>query len=150
METLSRWERAIERWQQGLLAKMFRSGPVELVEALRRECDDHAVVCGPERTVVPNAYDVELAEGVYGELTRRGCTVGQVLTDSLLRHAEKHGYEWAGPLTVHVTWSREVPNGRYRVTGHPMAHIRADGFTAPVPTPAPAPVATPVAAQVAD
>ncbi|MGW2755723.1 DUF2662 domain-containing protein, partial [Streptomyces sp. NPDC001273] len=29
--------------------------------------------------------------------------------------AARHGYEWAGPLAVHVRRSAEVPNGRYRV-----------------------------------
>ncbi len=128
MQTLNRWERAIARWEESLLAKVVRSEPVELLGALKRECDSHAVVCGPTRVVVPNVYDVELADAVHEELTRRGCQVGQELTDRLVRHAEDKGYEWAGPLTVHVSRSSRVPNGRYRVTGRPMAHIRADTF----------------------
>ncbi|GHJ26260.1 hypothetical protein TPA0910_06930 [Streptomyces hygroscopicus subsp. sporocinereus] len=129
MQTLNRWERAIERWEASLLAKMARSEPVELLDALKRECDSHAVVCGPTRVVVPNVYDVELADAVHEELTRRGCRVGQVLTDRLMRHAEDKGYEWAGPLAVRVSRSDRVPNGRYRVVGRPMRHIRADAFT---------------------
>ncbi|MEV6127775.1 DUF3662 domain-containing protein [Streptomyces violaceusniger] len=128
MQTLNRWERAIARWEESLLAKVVRSEPVELLGALKRECDSHAVVCGPTRVVVPNVYDVELADAVHEELTRRGCQVGQELTDRLARHAEDKGYEWAGPLTVHVSRSGRVPNGRYRVAGRPMAHIRADRF----------------------
>ncbi|WP_413812062.1 DUF3662 domain-containing protein [Streptomyces sp. OE57] len=128
MQTLNRWERAIERWEASLLAKVVRGEPVELLGALKRECDSHTVVCGPTRVVVPNVYDVELAEPVHEELTRRGCHVGQELTDHLMRHAEDKGYEWAGPLTVHVSRSDRVPNGRYRVVGRPMAHIRADTF----------------------
>lgn len=128
MQTLNRWERAIARWEESLLAKVVRSEPVELLGALKRECDSHAVVCGPTRVVVPNVYDVELAGAVHEELTRRGCQVGQELTDRLVRHAEGKGYEWAGPLTVHVSRSGRVPNGRYRVAGRPMAHIRADTF----------------------
>lgn len=133
METLNRWERTLERWEEAVVAKVFRSEPVELLGALRRECDDHAVVCGPHRVVVPNVYDVELADAVYGELERRGYSVGEELTDHLVRHAEKNGYEWAGPPTVHVTRSGAVPNGRYRVESNPMAQIRAEAFTAPVP-----------------
>ncbi|MET7765753.1 DUF3662 domain-containing protein [Streptomyces sp. NPDC005393] len=133
METLNRWERVLERWEEALVAKVFRSEPVELLGALQRECDDHAVVCGPHRVVVPNVYDVALSDAVYEELERRGCSVGEELTDHLMRHAEENGYEWAGPPTVHVTRSSTVPNGRYQVASNPMSHIRADAFTAPVP-----------------
>ncbi|MEV6653633.1 DUF3662 domain-containing protein [Streptomyces sp. NPDC051219] len=128
MGTLSRWEQAVERWENALLAKVFRSDPVELLDALRRECDGHAVVCSKSRVVVPNAYNVELADGVYEELARRGSQVGQALTDSLARHAERSGYEWAGPLTVHVAKSSHVPNGRYRISSNATPNIRADGF----------------------
>lgn len=128
MSTLTGWERALERVEEALMAQIFPREPVELVGALRRECDDNAVVCSQSRVVVPNAYDVELAEHVHDELTRNEGRVGQVLTDRLARHGEHKGYEWAGPLAVHVSKSRDVPNGRYRVTSTVMAHISADGF----------------------
>jgi hypothetical protein len=78
--------------------------------------------------VVPNAYDVELADFAYDELVRRDSSVGQALTDSLARHGERQGYEWAGPLTVHISRSDHVPNGRYRVTSGAMPHVSAEGF----------------------
>ncbi|MFF3488354.1 DUF3662 domain-containing protein [Streptomyces sp. NPDC002701] len=128
MSTLTGLERALERFGGSLLAQFRQKEPVELVEALRKECDDHIVVCSESRTVVPNAYDVELAEFAHEELERNGQRIDQVLTDSLLRHGETMGYEWAGPLTVHVTKSRDVPNGRYRVSSHVMKHVRAAAF----------------------
>ena len=128
MSTLTAWERTLERVEEALLAQIFPKEPVELVDALRRECDSQAVVCSRSRVVVPNAYDVELAEHVHDELGRNGGEVGQVLADRLALHGEKKGYEWAGPLVVHVTRSGEVPNGRYRVTSGVMQHVRADGF----------------------
>jgi hypothetical protein len=126
MGELKRWERAIEQFEQSLIAKVFGREPVEVLDALRRECDDHAVVCSHSRVVVPNVYVVELADDVHAEVDRRGESVGQELTDSLARHGEQKGYEWAGPLTVHITGSAHVPNGRYRVTCAPMPRIRAD------------------------
>ncbi|MFJ7768497.1 hypothetical protein ACIQ1J_08820 [Streptomyces sp. NPDC097107] len=42
------------------------------------------------------------------KLTRRDSRVGQVLGDSLARHAERHGYEGAGPAAVHITESHDV------------------------------------------
>ncbi|WP_406723741.1 DUF3662 domain-containing protein [Streptomyces sp. GD-15H] len=128
MSALSALEEALENRWEALRARVFDREPVEVVDALRRECDSNAVVCRADRVMVPNAYDVELADPVHEELTRRDSHVGQALTDSLVRHAARHGYEWAGPLTVHVGRAREVPNGRYRVASSVMPHVRADGF----------------------
>lgn len=128
MGALSALEETLENRWEALWARMFGRDPVELVDALRRECDRHAVVCRAGRVMVPNAYDVELAGPVHEELTRRGGRVGQVLTDRLARHAARHGYEWAGPLAVHVRRSAaEVPNG-YRVASSVMPHVSADAF----------------------
>lgn len=128
MSGLSALEQALEHRWDALWARVLDRDPVEIVEALRRECDSNVVVCSERRVVVPNAYDVELADAVHDELTRHDSQVGQALTDSLARHGERHGYEWAGPLTVHVTRSRAVPNGRYRVASRVMRHVSADGF----------------------
>ncbi|WP_328498326.1 DUF3662 domain-containing protein [Streptomyces sp. NBC_00414] len=128
MSTLTGLERAMERLGGSLLAHIRHKEPVELVEALHKECDDNIVVCSGSLTVVPNAYDVELAEFAHKELERNGGRIDQVLTDSLLRHGEKMGYEWAGPLTVHVTRSPDLPNGRYRVASHVMKNVRAGAF----------------------
>lgn len=121
-------ERAMERFGASLLAQFRHKEPVELLAALRRECDDHAVVCSESLVVVPNAYGVELPESVHQELERNGGRVDQLLTDSLLRHGESRGYAWAGPLAVHVTKAPSVPNGRYRVTSRVMRHVRAESF----------------------
>jgi hypothetical protein len=128
MSAISALEQALENRWEALWARVVDKEPVELLDALRRECDSNVVVCSETRVVVPNAYDVELADHVHDELTRRGSRVGQELTDSLMRHAEEKGYEWAGPLTVHPTRSSHVPNGRYRVTSRVMTHVSAEGF----------------------
>ncbi|MGV9846744.1 DUF3662 domain-containing protein [Streptomyces fungicidicus] len=128
MSALSVLEKALENRWEALWRRMTGRESAELVDALRRECDSKAVVCRAGRVMVPNAYDVELAAPVHEELTRRGGGVGQALTDRLARHAARHGYEWAGPLAVHVHRSTEVPNGRYRVASSVMPHVSADAF----------------------
>ena len=128
MGALSTLEQAMEHGWEALWARVVDREPVELLDALRRECDSNVVVCSEHRVVVPNAYDVELADFAYDELVRRGSDVGQELTDRLARHGERRGYEWAGPLTVHITRSGRVPNGRYRVTSGAMPHVSAEGF----------------------
>ncbi|MGV9253126.1 DUF3662 domain-containing protein [Streptomyces sp. NPDC003697] len=128
MSALSALEQALENRWEALWARIAGKGPVELLDALRQECDAHAVVCSQDRVIVPNAYDVELADRVHDELMHHGGRVGQVLTDSLARHAERNGYEWAGPLTVHITRAHDVPNGRYRIASHVMRHVSAEAF----------------------
>ncbi|MEU4097058.1 DUF3662 domain-containing protein [Streptomyces sp. NPDC026673] len=128
MGVLRRWERVIEDWERALVARVRRRGPVEVLDALRRECDGRAVVCSPSRVVVPNVYTVELADVPHRELSPYRARVGEELTDSLLRHADRCGYEWAGPVTVRIVRSAHVPNGRYRVSSSPMSHIRADAL----------------------
>ncbi|MFF7209523.1 DUF3662 domain-containing protein [Streptomyces sp. NPDC008238] len=128
MGTLKRWERVIERWERALVARVRHREPVELLDALRRECDARAVVCSPTRVVVPNVFTVELADAPHRELVPHQGRVGEVMTDSLLRHADRRGYEWAGPVTVRIVRSAHVPNGRYRVSSNPMSRIRADAL----------------------
>ncbi|MEV0981437.1 MULTISPECIES: DUF3662 domain-containing protein [unclassified Streptomyces] len=130
MGALSGLERALEQRWEALWERVIGREPVELLAALRRECDENAVVCSENLVVVPNAYDVELDASVHDELSRHGSRVGQDLADSLVRHAERKGYEWAGPLTVHITRSRDVPNGRYRIASTVMQHVSAEGFEA--------------------
>ncbi|MFD3533270.1 FhaA domain-containing protein [Streptomyces sp. NPDC058664] len=129
---LSRWERALERRQKSLLSRLRHREDredVELVDALYHECDEHAVVCGGGRVVVPNAFEVELDARVHEELVRHGRgDVGEALTDALVRHGERKGYEWAGPLTVRVTPVARPPGDPYRVGSSPMPHVRADAF----------------------
>ncbi|MER6846695.1 DUF3662 domain-containing protein [Streptomyces flaveolus] len=128
MGAISALEKALENRWEALWARVLDKEPVEILDALRTECDNNAVVCAEGRVMVPNAYDVELDEVVHEELTRRDGRVGQVLTDSLVQHAERRGYEWAGPLAVHVGKSADVPNGRYRVASGVLPHVSAEEF----------------------
>lgn len=68
MGTLKQWEQTLERWQDALVAKFFHSEPVELLDRLRGECDDHVVVCSQTRVMAPNAYEVEIDSGLHNEL----------------------------------------------------------------------------------
>ncbi|MFV0132226.1 DUF3662 domain-containing protein [Streptomyces sp. HMX87] len=128
MGALSALEETLEGRWEALRARVFDREPVELVQALRTECDSKAVVCAEGRVLVPNAYDVALTDAVHEELSGRGGRVGQALTDSLVRHAERQGYEWAGPLAVHITRAQDVPNGRYRVASRVLPHVSAEDF----------------------
>ncbi len=129
MGMLTRMEKTVEHWESALVDKVLGNDPVELCDDLRRECDRHAVVCGRRRVLVPNAYKVELTPDVHEQLGERDGQIGQELTDVLARHAAEHDYEWAGPLTVHVTGAEEPLDGRYRITSQAMPNIPADAFS---------------------
>ncbi|WP_405827096.1 MULTISPECIES: DUF3662 domain-containing protein [unclassified Streptomyces] len=133
MGTLKGWERAIEQAEQALAEKLFGSDAVEaeVVEVLLRTCDEQAVVCSSHLTVVPNLYAVELPPPVFAEISPHLTIVGQELTNRLERHGEREGYEWAGPLTVRLTATDHVPNGRYQIRCAPMAHITSAPLSAP-------------------
>ncbi|THA76983.1 DUF2662 domain-containing protein [Streptomyces sp. A0642] len=128
---LTRWERTLERWESALVSRTHHDEPVELLDALRRECDSRAVVFSESRVVVPNAYEVELDARVHEELVRQtGGDVGEALTDDLARHGERMGYEWVGPLTLRVSPTDRPSGDPYRVNSTPMPHVRADAFPA--------------------
>ncbi|MFD8542886.1 DUF3662 domain-containing protein [Streptomyces sp. NPDC059649] len=129
MGLLKQMEHVVEECESALIAKITGNDPVELCDDLRRECDEHTIVCNQHRVLVPNEYTVELAPEVHAELAARGGQVGQQLTDVLAQHATKRDYEWAGPLAVHVT-AADVPNGRYRITSTARAHIPAGALAA--------------------
>jgi Protein of unknown function (DUF3662) len=128
MGVLSAWERAVEQRVGAIWGRLLDREPVELLDALCQECESQAVVCSESRVMVPNAYDVQLADVVHDRLGRHSGRVGQALTDRLARYAESKGYELAGPLTVRVGRSSQVPNGRYRVASTVMTHVRAAEF----------------------
>jgi hypothetical protein len=108
------WEQALERWQDALGGRFFPSDPVELLDKLRGECDNHVVVCSQTAWWRPTSTSRRNWPATRG-------------VDSLARHGESRGYEWARPLTVRVTAAAHLPNGRYRVACRAMPHVR-DAF----------------------
>ena len=81
MGVMDRFERRLDRMVNGVFARTFKSEvePVEIAAALQRECDDRAAIVSRGRTMVPNAFTVEL-----GPQTTSGCrsTPSRSLTSS--------------------------------------------------------------------
>ncbi|MFH8680838.1 FhaA domain-containing protein [Streptomyces lydicus] len=123
MEMLKRCEKAVERWEHDLVRRVQGRDSVELFDALRQHCDDHAVVCSPSRTLVPNVYTVGLAASVRAGLDVCDASLSQELADVLAHHGTECAYEWAGPLTVRVTHAEVPANGRYEITSAALANI---------------------------
>ena len=159
MGVMDRFERGIERAVNGVFAKAFRSQvqPVEIASALRRACDDRAAVISRGRTLVPNAFVVELGPTDHERLGEYADAMGDELVANLREHAEHQRYAFVGPVTVEFEQADDLDTGVFRVRtatvkgretrGRPApAAPDVEGAPAPyraTPQPSPVTAATP-------
>ncbi len=123
---LLRLERTIERWEIALLGRAFGSERSELLDALRRECDANRTVLSRSRTLVPNAFTVELNPDTYDRLEPCLDELCRELTDVLLQHAQRRGFEFPGPLAVRLAKAEQGLGGkRFRVSSTPAQNLRS-------------------------
>ncbi|PPK94274.1 type III secretion system (T3SS) inner membrane Yop/YscD-like protein [Kineococcus xinjiangensis] len=117
MGVLDRFERGIERAVNGAFAKAFRSEvqPVEIASALRRELDDRAAVLARGRTLVPNAFTVELSASDYDKLSSWQDTLADELVAAATQHAEKQRYAFVGPVHVAFHQGDDLRTGVFRI-----------------------------------
>jgi hypothetical protein len=114
---LDRFEKGIERAVNGAFAKAFRAEvqPVEIASALRRAVDEKAAVIGRGRTLVPNAFVVELGQSDHERLGEYADALSDELVANLREHAEHQRYAFVGPVTVTFEHVDELDTGVFRV-----------------------------------
>ena len=118
MGVLDRFEKGVERVVSSAFAKAFRSEvkPVELASALRREVDDRAAVVGRDRTVVPNAFTIELSTADHDQVLGWGAeALADELAANVTEHATSQRYAFLGPVTVAFEENTELETGRFQV-----------------------------------
>ena len=117
MGVMDRFERGIERAVNGVFARAFRSQvqPVEIASALRRACDDRAAVISRGRTLVPNAFVVELGPTDHERLGEYADALGDELVANLREHADHQRYAFVGPVTVEFEQTDDLDTGVFRV-----------------------------------
>ena len=132
MGVLDRFERGVERVVNGAFARAFKSEvqPVELASALRREADTTAAVVGPDRTLVPNAYTVELGPSDHELLESWGDQLSGELTSALTDHARSQRYSFPGPVTIALSRDEDLATGVFRVRSARVRGGIAPGTTA--------------------
>lgn len=153
MGVMDRFEKGIERAVNGVFAKAFRADvqPVEIASALRKACDDRAAVISRGRTLVPNAFVVELGPTDHERLGEYADALGDELVANLREHAERQRYAFVGPVTVEFEESPDLDTGVFRVrtatvkgrepgSRPPAEPIPRDREVAPPPHRAPSPV----------
>ncbi|MEU0599917.1 FhaA domain-containing protein [Streptomyces sp. NPDC006393] len=97
MRSLSSLEDAMERW------------------ILRQECDDRALILDWHRTLVPNAFVIELPLASHNRLVGSKEQLGRHLSNQVRRHAADQGYTFAGPVAVFLAPVEGSKIGRFRV-----------------------------------
>jgi hypothetical protein len=145
---LDRFERGIEKAVNGVFARAFKSEvqPVEIASALRRAMDDRAAVVGRGRTLVPNAFVVELGHSDYARLSEYADVLAEELIANVTEHAEAQQYAFPGPVTIALVDKDDLDTGVFQVRSStvrggaaPQGYDAGPAYTpreAPQPAPA--------------
>ncbi len=116
---LQGFEKRLERMVEGTFARIFRSGlrPVELGRRLVREMDDGRSVDVRGRTVVPNAFAVEVSQADFDRFAEVRDALERELADAAREHARDEGYAFMGPVNVTLEVGERQRTGAFQITG---------------------------------
>jgi hypothetical protein len=122
---LQRFERRIEEMVNRPFARAFKAEvqPVEIASALQRECDDRAAIVARGRTMVPNAFTVDLGPHDHDRLSTYSEALGSELAAMVSEHAEEQQYAFIGPVTVDFELDETLDTGRFRVRSAAVAGV---------------------------
>ena len=115
---LKGFERRLEKLIEGAFSLAFKSGlrPVELGRRLVREMDDNRSIDVRGRTVVPNAFTVELSPQDHEQFVGIGDTLTRELADAAREHARDEGYHFLGPVEVALVAADGMRTGAFSIT----------------------------------
>lgn len=135
MGVLQRFERRIEEMVNRPFARAFKAEvqPVEIASALQRECDDRAAIVARGRTMVPNAFTVDLGAHDHERLSVYAEALAQELAAMVREHAEEQGYAFIGPVTVDFERDDDLSTGRFQVRSAAVAGATAAQTSTAVP-----------------
>jgi hypothetical protein len=122
---MDRFERRLDRLVNGVFAKTFKSEvePVEIAAALQRECDARAAIVSRGRTMVPNAFTVELGPSDHDRLAVYAKPLGDELSAMIREHAEERGYAFVGPVGVGFARADDLDTGLFRILSEAVAGV---------------------------
>ncbi|MFE0104848.1 DUF3662 domain-containing protein [Streptomyces sp. NPDC059009] len=117
MRFLIGFEQSVERWTNVLWETLIPASrkQAEVVAKLRTECDDRALILDRQRTLVPNAFVVQLPPDAHQQLISCSGQLGRHLAIQVRKHAAERGYTFAGPVVVHLTGTPGAHVGRFRI-----------------------------------
>jgi hypothetical protein len=129
---LSRFERRLGGLVEGAFARVFKGGvePVELAEALTRECDERRAR-GAKRTLVPNEFVIHLSDNDYQRLAPYRQALGDELATLVREHATAQRYTFVAPVQVSLALDPELSVGRYEIESTVAGQAPARASTGP-------------------
>jgi hypothetical protein len=115
-------ERGLERLVGGAFAKSFRGGvqPIEIIAALKREIDSHAVVVQRDRILAPHAYTVGLNSDDFAPLNAHGAVLIGELTDGIRAYATRQRYSFAAPVSIALVAASDISRGVIKVASQAL------------------------------
>lgn len=122
MGMLDNVERGLERLVGGAFAKSFRGGvqPIEIIAALKREIDSHAVVVQRDRILAPHAYTVGLNSDDFAPLNAHGAVLIGELTDGIRAYATRQRYSFAAPVSIALVAASDIARGVIKVASQAL------------------------------
>ncbi|MFV0426159.1 MAG: FhaA domain-containing protein [Beutenbergiaceae bacterium] len=117
MGVFDKLEKGVERALSGTFSKAFKNTlkPVDISVAIRRNMDENTAALSRGRTVVPNAYTVELGTEQFDQIQEWGAeALAQEMVGAATDHAREQGYVFVGPVEVTFTENPEV-DGRLNI-----------------------------------
>ena len=114
---LDKLEKGIERVVTGAFSKTFKSElqPIEIGSAIRSQMDANASIVSRDRILVPNKFEITLSAADFGRLKLIGERLNAELRTQAQAHADKQGFQFAGPLLITVAESSNLGLGQVYV-----------------------------------
>lgn len=115
---LEKFERRLERFVEGVFARIFRSGlqPVEIGRRLTREMDLRRSVA-PRGLLAPNAFRVLLSGTDRAKFQAIESELVKELVEVAKEHAKQEGYTFLGPVSVVLETDEALRPGTLLVAG---------------------------------
>ena len=129
MGLLERFEDSLDRLVNGAFARAFKAEvqPVEIAAALQRETDDRAAVIDRERTVIPNAFFIELSEHDYSRLAPFQTALRAELAGLIRDYGAQQRYTILGMIDISFGEDEDLDTGIFRVRSEARAEISSQG-----------------------
>lgn len=136
MGVLQRFEQRLEHAVSSAFARAFRSAvqPVEIAASITREIDNSTQILSRTRTLVPNAFTVELSGSDFDRLSPYGGRLSTELDRMVHEHVREQRYTLAGPVAIDFHRREDLPTGRFLVSGRANAAVSPRSGTSPTDT----------------
>ncbi|MBD3689799.1 DUF3662 domain-containing protein [Nanchangia anserum] len=118
MGVFDRFEKAVEQGVNAPFSKMFKSRvkAVDIASAIRESMEDHAASLSNGRTVVPNEYEVCLAQADLDAVQNSNSQIlGQELEYEVTRHAKEQNFSFVGPIVIRFSVDAAQTTGTINV-----------------------------------